>query len=221
MGGRKRTPRDERRRTHGQNFLARQSVVREFLARAELVAGDHVVEFGAGTGALTLPLARAGARVTAVERDPVWAEQLRRRLRQEGLQGRVEVVRADLRQLRLPDPPYRVAGSPPFGLTTHLLRKLLDDPGRGPERADLLVQREVAVKRAEEPPTTLLSAAWAPWWSFELGPVVPRHAFRPIPRVDAAWLIARKRCPSILPAWLAPEFADTLRKAWDPPQLSP
>lgn len=218
MGGRKRTPRDERRRTHGQNFLARASVVREFLARAEIAEADHVVEFGAGTGALTVPLARTGARVTAVERDPVWAQRLRRHLRQEGVEHQVKVVQADLRRFRLPDPPYRVACNPPFGLTTHLLRTLLDAPESGPERADLLLQREVALKRAQSPPTTLQSAAWAPWWSFELGPIVPREAFRPVPRVNAAWLIVRKRSPAVLPAWLAPGFADTLRASWSPPQ---
>lgn len=218
MGGRERTTRDERRRTHGQNFLARQSVVREFLARAELAGGENIVEFGAGTGALTIPLAKSGAQVTAVERDPAWAERLRQRLHQEGLERRVRVVGTDLRRFRLPKPPYRVASNPPFGLTTHLLRKLLDDPACGPERADLLVQREVAVKRTEQPPTTLQSAAWAPWWTFELGPIVPRHAFRPVPRVDAAWLVIRKRSPAVLPPWLAPEFADILRAAWEPPQ---
>jgi 23S rRNA (adenine-N6)-dimethyltransferase len=218
VGGRKRSARDTRRRTHGQNFLARDAVVRELLERAELSADDHVLELGAGSGALTLPLARAGARVTAVEPDPVWARQLRSPPPYAGLARRVQVVRVDLRRLRLPEPPYRVVSNPPFGLTTALLSALLDDPARGPQRADLLVQREVAVKRAEQPPGTLRSAAWAPWWSFELGPVVPRAAFRPVPRVDGAWLVVRKRCPALLPAWLAPGFADVLRAAWEPPQ---
>lgn len=217
MAGRTRTARDQRRRSHGQNFLARPSVVQELLARADLRPGDRVLELGAGTGALTLPLATAGARVTAVERDGVWAARLRRRVRDAGLQERVAVVEADLRRLRLPPPPYRVVSNIPFGLTTKVLRLLLDDPEAGPDRADLLVQREVAVKRCHEPPTTLRSAAWAPWWSFELGPVVPRQAFRPVPGVDGAWLVVRKRRPPVLPPWLAAAFGDALREAWDPP----
>ncbi|QBI19571.1 methyltransferase domain-containing protein [Egibacter rhizosphaerae] len=216
MGGRKRhTSRDARRRTHGQSFLVRQSVVREFLARAELAPGERVVEFGAGTGALTVPLATTGARVIAVERDPAWARQLRERVRAEGLHDRVEVVRADLRAYALPRSPYRVVSSPPFALTTDLMRRLCDDPDRGPERADLLVQHEVAVKRAAEPPATLQSSAWAPWWTFELGPVVPRQAFRPVPRVDGAWLTVRKREPPVLPTRLAPGFREVLRPAWE------
>lgn len=124
----------------------------------------------------------------------------------------------DLRKVRLPPTPYRVTCNPPFALTTALLDRLLEDPARGPERVDVLVQREVAVKRAAEPPSSLRSAAWAPWWSFELGPTVRRHAFHPVPRVDAAWLTVRKRTPAVLPAWLAPGFLDTLRQAWSPPQ---
>ncbi len=114
-----------------------------------------------------------------------------------------------------------MVSNPPFSLTTVLLSRMLDDPQRGPFRADLLLQREVAVKRAVEPPTSLRSAAWAPWWTFELGETVERHAFRPVPRVDAAWLVVRKREPPVLPAWLSSNFSALLRTVWTPPQRRP
>ncbi len=217
MVGGKRTERDERRRSLGQNFLTSSSVVQELLARIELTPSEHVVEFGAGRGALTIPLARSGARITAVEVDPVWTDRLRRLLRDQGLEQRVKVVRTELRRFRLPSGPYRVVSNVPFAASTDLLRVLLHDARRGPERADLLLQREVARKRAMQPPTTLLSAAWAPWWSFALGPTVPRAAFRPMPRVDGAWLEIRKRQPPLLPEWLGPQFEHALRSVWAPP----
>ena len=40
-------------------------------------------------------------------------------------------------------------------------------------RADLIVQWEVARKRAVMPPSTLLSATWAPWWSLRGRPAHP------------------------------------------------
>ena len=43
-----------------------------------LPAGGSIVDFGAGTGRLALPLARAGYRVTAVEPSPAMLERLRR-----------------------------------------------------------------------------------------------------------------------------------------------
>ncbi len=107
MVGGKRTERDERRRSLGQNFLTSSSVVQELLARIELTPSEHVVEFGAGRGALTIPLARSGARITAVEVDPVWTDRLRRLLRDQGLEQRVKVVRTELRRFRLPSGAYR------------------------------------------------------------------------------------------------------------------
>lgn len=131
--------------------------------------------------------------------------------------GRVRIVEADFRNVTLPGEPYRVVSSPPFGLTTAVLSHLFDRPSRGPWRADLLLQFEVAHKRSTAPPITLRSAAWAPWWEFRLGPEVSRTAFRPIPKVDAAVLIAERRDPAILPDWLAPGLRELLRPGWDPP----
>lgn len=213
----RRTPRDQRRRTHSQNFLVDLDVVRRFLSSAELRPDDLVVEVGAGTGALTLALAQAGAQVIAIERDPVWARHLVRNLRAAGLAAQARVIEADFRQVRLPEQPYRVVSNPPFSLTTALLSWLLDDVDRGPWRADLLLQLEVARKRAIEPPTSLRSAGWAPWWTFRVGDKVDRRAFRPMPRVDAAWLTVRRREPPVLPTWLSPDFAAVLRTAWTPP----
>jgi 23S rRNA (adenine-N6)-dimethyltransferase len=213
----RRTPQDQRRRTHGQNFLVDLDVVRRFLSNAELRPNDLVVEVGAGTGALTLALTQAGARVIAIERDPVWARRLTRRLRAAGFATRAHVIEADFRRVRLPEQPYRVVSSPPFSLTTALLSWLLDDVERGPWRADLLLQLEVARKRAVEPSSSLRSAGWAPWWTFQVGDRVDRRAFRPVPGVDAAWLTVRRREPPVLPTWLSPEFAAVLRAAWTPP----
>ena len=198
----------------GQHFLADQRVVERLLARLALRPGELVVDVGAGRGALTYPLAHAGARVIAVERDPRLVGALRRSVLHRGLAERVQVVKADLRRFRWPRTAYRVVANPPFGLTTDLLARLLDDPQLGPERAHLLVQQEVARRRVTQPPDTLRSAAWAPWWTFSFGERVDRGAFRPAPTVDAAWLHIERRVPPVLPEWLAPDFAETLRPVW-------
>ncbi len=216
MCARRRTEWDPRRRSLGQHHLADPAVVRKVLRTVEVADGDLVVDLGAGGGALTVPLARTGARVLAVEVDPVWAGRLRARVRQAGVADRVRVVQADLRRVVWPDEPYRVVANPPFNLTTALLRRLLDDPTAGPTRADLIVQAAVARKRAQRPPTTLLSASWAPWWDCSTDLRIDRRAFRPAPRVDAALLTFRRRDPPILPPALAPAFTTLLRPAWPP-----
>jgi 23S rRNA (adenine-N6)-dimethyltransferase len=208
----RRTPRDERRRRLGQNFL-RPELADTLVADAAFLAGDLVVEIGAGRGACTFALARRGVQVIALERDPHWAELLRRAVRRQHLDG-VRVVCCDALRYRMPRRPFRVMGSLPFGATTALLRHLLDDAGSGLRRADLILQWEVARKRAATPPTTLLSTSWAPWWSFDLGRRVAAASFRPVPSVDAGVLRIVRRDPPLLPDHMAAAYASFVRRQW-------
>jgi len=208
----KRTPRDERRRRLGQNFL-RADLADALVADAAFNPGDLVVEIGPGRGACTFALARLGVRVIALEKDPTWADALRREVRRRGLRN-VIVVRGDALDARLPRQPFRVFGSLPFGSTTAILRRLLGNPGGPLERADVVVQWEVARKRAAAPPSTALSTAWAPWWTFDVGRRIPATAFRPVPRVDAALLRVLRRRPPLLPLRMAPAYFDFVERGW-------
>jgi 23S rRNA (adenine-N6)-dimethyltransferase len=208
----RRTDRDERRRRLGQNFLLpwrAEQLVRD----AELRHGELVIEIGAGKGVLTVPLADAGADVVAVEVDPVWAGRLRE-IAHRATPGRIQVVEADFLSLRLPTRPFRVVSSLPFGKTTAILHRLLDDPTVCMERADLVVQHEVARKRAAVPPSTLLSTTWAPWWVMRHGPRVPGTHFRPVPRADGGVLVVTRREPPLLPPHLAAPYARFIREHW-------
>jgi 23S rRNA (adenine-N6)-dimethyltransferase len=208
----KRTPRDERRRRLGQNFL-RPDLATGLVDEAAFEVGDLVVEIGAGRGACTFALARRGLEVIALERDPHWAEQLRRQVRRQGM-AHVKVVCCDALHYEMPRLPFRAMGSLPFGATTALLRHLLDDRSSGLRRADLIVQWEVARKRAAAPPTTMLSTAWAPWWSFALGRRIPADSFRPVPSVDAAILRVVRREPPLIPDRMADAYASFVRRHW-------
>ena len=212
MSARRRTPRDERRRRLGQNFL-RPEFADRIVAEADFRPGEHVIELGAGLGAITIALARRQVDVVAIEIDPVWAERLRDRAR-ESLRDKVRVVEGDFLSLSLPNRPFRVIGSLPFGHTTDVLRRLLDDPYLALERADLIVQWEVARKRAALPSSTLLSTTWVPWWEFRLGRHVPATAFRPVPRVDSGVLIITRRQPPLLPPAMARLYSEFVRSHW-------
>lgn len=213
-GRRDRTERDRRRRSLGQNFLVDDRLTRDLVAGLGPLDGTLVVDVGAGVGALTLELARAGASVWAVEPDPTWSARLREAVRDAGVGERVKVLPTTIERVRLPREPYRVFANPPFGITTSLLALLLDHPAAGPDRLDLVVQREVAIRHTRTPPVALRTAAWLPWWEFRLGRTIDRSAFRPRPSVDAAVLTVVRRTPALLPARLAPHFADALRPAW-------
>jgi 23S rRNA (adenine-N6)-dimethyltransferase len=209
----KRTQRDERRRSLGQNFLQPERAD-QLVDAAAFAAGDLVVEIGAGRGSLTYALARRGVRVVALEKDPHWAASLRREVERRGLDDDVRVVRCDALEYSMPRRPYLVLGSLPFGATTAILRHLLDDPDSCLVRADLIVQWEVARKRAVMPPSTLLSTTWAPWWTFEVVRRIPAAVFRPKPSVDAAVLCVTRRDPPLLPPRLAGPYASFVRRQW-------
>ena len=213
MSADKRTQRDERRRSLGQNFL-RPDLADRLIAEAAFAPGELVVEVGAGRGALTHALARRDVDLVALEKDPRWAASLRRDLARHDRRHDVRVLCCDVLDFRVPRRPFRVIGSLPFGTTTAILRHLLDDPGSPLVRADLIVQWEVARKRATMPPSTLLSAGWAPWWCFEVGRRIPATAFRPVPSVDAAVLRVTRRAPAILPPRMAGAYKAFVRRQW-------
>jgi 23S rRNA (adenine-N6)-dimethyltransferase len=147
------------------------------VAAAAVRPGELVLDIGAGTGALTGPLVRAGARVVAVELHPGRAAVLRQRF------PGITVIQADALSVPLPGRPFRVVASPPYGITTDLIGLLLKTGSRL-VAADLVLQRAVVRKYADQrtPRTHRMST----------GLVVPRHAFRPPPRVDSAVLIVRR-----------------------------
>lgn len=210
MSARRRTDRDWRRRQLGQNFLDR-ATADQIVDEAGFVPGELVIDVGAGSGALTLALARRTLRVLAVEPDPGWARRLREQLR--GTRG-VHVVERDFLAIALPREPFRVIGSLPFGRTTDIFRRLLDDPATCLRRADVIVQWEVSLKRAATPPTTLLSTAWAPWWEMHVARRIPATRFRPVPRVDAGLLTITRRDPPFLPVAMARSYAAFVQREW-------
>ena len=216
MSARRRTNRDWRRRRLGQNFLD-PATADQIVDQAGFLPGELVIEVGAGAGALTRALARRALRVVAVEPDPHWA----RRLRDQMVGSRTQVVASDFLTIAPPREPFRIVGSLPFGRTTDILRRLLDDPATSLRRADVIVQWEVALKRAATPPATLLSTAWAPWWEMHLARRIPATSFRPVPRVDAGLLTITRRDPPLLPVTMARQYAAFVQHEWPFSQSEP
>lgn len=213
MSANRRTPRDVRRRRLGQNFLRRELADR-IVGEAGVLPGEFVIDIGAGAGAFTLALAHRRADVVAIELDPIWAARLRATARH------VRVVNADFLDVPLPSRPFRAVGCLPFGATTAILHRLLDNPSVPLVRADFVVQWEVARKRAATPPSSLISTTWAPWWEFRLGRRVPAAEFRPVPKVDAAVLSIVRRDPPLLPSAMAVPYAAFVRANWPFPASS-
>jgi 23S rRNA (adenine-N6)-dimethyltransferase len=203
-----------RRSRLGQHFLASSRLASQLVADAGVTGDDRVVELGAGRGALTDALANRAGQVLAFELDPELVSILAQRFASV---RNVAVSRADARDVPLPANPYRVLANLPFGVTSAVLRRLLDVPASGLGRADLIVQWQVArerVRAASGPPIDLLGARWGPWWEFHRGRRLPAACFRPRPSVDAAVLVVTRRTQALLPTSASDRYSSFVAQAF-------
>jgi 23S rRNA (adenine-N6)-dimethyltransferase len=151
------------------------------------------VEWGAGHGALTRPLARLKRPLEGIEIDGTKAQRLRERVGPHVCISQGDILR------HAPPQASTVVSNVPFHLTTPVLRHLLAN--RAWSHAVLIVQWEVARKRAGVGGATQLTAQWWPWFEFRLHARVPATAFSPRPSVDGGILtIDRRVVPLLSPA---------------------
>lgn len=176
-----------------------------------MAAGDHIVEIGAGTGALTGPLLQRAGLVTAIEIDAAFVRHLKRRFAD---QAHLDVITANALRVELPRLPYRVVGNLPFGAGTRLLRRLLDDVASPLERVDVILQFEAARRLSQVGPTSLATLRWAPWWRVELVRRIDRVAFDPPPSVDAGLLTIDRRAHPLLSPGVRPAYLRMLEAAF-------
>jgi ubiquinone/menaquinone biosynthesis C-methylase UbiE len=94
----------DRTNTRTQMWIAEQG-----LRRANLRSEMRFLDVAAGSGALSIPAARLGARVTAVDQSSVMLELLAARARQEGLNIETRVM--DGHALQFDDNSFDMAGS--------------------------------------------------------------------------------------------------------------
>jgi SAM-dependent methyltransferase len=94
------------RRTEDVEYYA--ALASELVANGSPRAGPrskkpHVIEYGCGNGRITLPMARAGARVVGVDLSAPMLEDLRARLTREpeDVRSRVTIVHGDMRDAKL------------------------------------------------------------------------------------------------------------------------
>ena len=183
------------RNEHGQNFLHDRGVIDtvvEIVARTD----GPILEVGAGDGALTLPLQRLGRPLTAIEVDARRAARLAKRT-----SVTTRVVDADFLHYRLPHAPHVIVGNLPFHLTTAMLRRILHGPGW--TDAVLLVQWEVARRRAAVGGATMMTAQWWPWFEFALVRRVSAASFRPRPTVDGGLMTVHRRTDPLVDSPIA------------------
>lgn len=108
-----------------QNFLNDPGLIEHLVDLADIELSDVVYDLGAGSGNLTAALARRAGQVIAIEKDPVFATQLRKRFRRH---RKVFVHERDLRGYSLPHSDYVVLANPPFDITASVVHALTSAP---------------------------------------------------------------------------------------------
>ncbi len=201
-------PRNQGRHELGQNDLIDQAVISRIAILAKDTDGP-LVDWGAGDGALTLPLARLGRPVQGIEIDPRRAARLARRVGPH-----VCITEGDILR-HAPPVGSTVVSNIPFHLTTPVLRHLLASTSW--DNAILVTQWEVARKRAGVGGTTQLTAQWWPWYEFHLDSRIPAQAFRPRPSVDGGILVITRRTTPLVPAADRRRYQDWTRRVFTGP----
>ncbi len=170
----------------GQNFLYDPSILKRIIQSARLSPEDTVVEIGPGPGRMTAMLAGCVKRVIAIELD----RELYDRLTDE-LSGyrNIELIHGDA--LKYPYEnldEFKVVANIPYYITTPILFRLLEYRGRL-RSVTISLQREVAGRIVAHPGGKeygVLSIMIQYHGNPKLEFIVPRGAFRPVPKVDSA-----------------------------------
>jgi 23S rRNA (adenine-N6)-dimethyltransferase len=115
-------------------------------------------------------------------------------------------VEGDAVGMTLPSEPFRVVANLPFHRTADLLRLLLDDPRAPLLRADLVVEWDVAVKRALPWPSSVTGVVRSAYYEASVARRLTSGAFVPAPAVDAGVLVLRRRRVPLVPVVAADDY---------------
>jgi len=135
------------RKRFGQHFLVDEHVVADIVAAVAPRGADHLLEIGAGTGALTSALYGLSEQLTLVEIDRDLIPRLRQRF------PAARVISADILDTPLTSVatvPVRIVGNLPYNISTPLLVKLLGETSLIVDM-HFMLQKEVAERLSASP----------------------------------------------------------------------
>ena len=200
----------------GQNFLLDEQLLTKIAAIPGPLIDCEVLEVGPGPGGLTRALLRAGARVTAIEKDrrclPALAELA------EAFPDKLRVIEGDAMQI---DPaglfagPYHVLANLPYNVGTALFTGWLGREDWPPQWSSLtlMFQLEVAERIVAAPGLSGYGrlAVLAGWRSApKIALKVHRSAFTPPPKVMSAVVHVT---PAAMPEGVSARMLERLTEA--------
>jgi 16S rRNA (adenine1518-N6/adenine1519-N6)-dimethyltransferase len=174
------------RKRFAQHFLRDPQVIQRIIAAIAPLPNQHLVEIGAGQGALTIPLLHCGCRLDVIELDRDLVAQLQATIKPLSIYL-ADALQFDFKQL-VQDQPLRIVGNLPYNISTPLLFHLLK---YAPHLQDLtlMLQKEVVDRLVAKPATSAygrLSVILQ--YHCQVNPCfdVAPQAFFPPPQVDSS-----------------------------------
>ena len=173
----------------GQNFLIWPEVTESIAAFGELPEGQHVVEIGPGTGALTAFIAPKAKMLTLIEIEPSFCEHLR------SAYPDAQIINQDVRTVDFSaiGSELMVFGNIPYVFSTEIVFTLIKNRA-AVKQAVLMTQREFAERLAAQPGGRdygSITVAVQLYADIDLGPRVPGDAFHPPTEVESQVLRLR------------------------------
>lgn len=175
----------------GQHFLKSERALATIVSSGELKPGDIVLEIGPGQGALTEKLLATSCQVLAVEKDNELHEFLKNKFVSEIASGQLTLVHGDIldfepESYQLKANSYKLVANIPYNITGAIFKKFLGATHQ-PERAVLLVQKEVAERiAARDDKESILSISVKAYGEPKFVEKVLAGSFAPAPAVDSA-----------------------------------
>ena len=180
----------------GQNLMIDPNMARAIAAEAGAGPTDHVLEIGAGTGALTVALAATGAQVLAIEFDSQMIAALKE---VAGALPNVRIVQADAMALDWPSQlgpeDWIVCANLPYNIAVPLVLGLLQGAPMV-RRLIVTVQLEVGQRLTAAPGADAYGAVSARVLYFADAALVrrlPPEVFWPRPKVESALVRLERR----------------------------
>lgn len=171
----------------GQHFLRDGNILKKEAEIAN-VEGKRVLEIGAGDGRLTEKLLERNPKIVyAVEKDPKFAEILRKRFSGKN----AEIIEGDFLEIELPCFDV-VAGNIPYYITSRIIFRLRDFDF---ERGVFIIQKEFGEKMIAKPGKGSygrLSVTSQLFFDIKIIRTISRRLFSPPPRVDSVLVVLEK-----------------------------
>jgi len=189
----------------GQHFILSKKALVQIVAAAEIKKNDTIIEIGPGLGTLTQELAKTGAKIIAIEKDPSMISILEETLADF---KNIKIVQADVRNLKISEiyksgdkmgiiiekGGYKIVANLPFNIATFLIRQWLELKN-SPKLMVLMIQKEVAQRICAKPrlrqgcggqaPMNLLAASVQFYADAKIINYVSAEAFWPRPKVSS------------------------------------